>query len=394
MESRTGMYSLVQFLSDESFYAVPSIWIEKVDEKDLCSWLGKNIKNIRNLIVQALPSKPEWEKFEVDIQQLLELGSRMGDKQQHLLDTGKLPSFPLQSTKDLVGFEKDLSDTQVAEHFLQKVSLIGGYNFKNCVTRTLQSIFLNQLGTFCSWTGKGNNFAVRNMEVIKIIKHGVHKNYSTMTEREFELAAMEWFRHSKQRLLRQTNQENHYSLISNRHLRRIVKHHSSVQINGRDLTTTSSQAVNSTEVNSPKTDLVDESPHFSNTATNEIETQDETTLSQTDNEFPDSPAYPSTPATSPVPETPQVAKQYGGPPSRKRKVESNTNVTVRVSNVSAAIDKLDKFSEKNMSISVDEFDVFGKHIATQLRQLPLYNALLCEEQIEAVVRQQRLRLLN
>ncbi|KAF5308699.1 hypothetical protein FQR65_LT06060 [Abscondita terminalis] len=111
------------------------------------------------------------------------------------------------------------------------------------------------------------------------------------------------------------------------------------------------------------------------------------------NEFPDSPIYPSIPATPALPEAPQIAKQYGGTPSRKRNVESNTNVAVRVSNVNAAIDKLDKLTEKNMSILVDEFDVFGKHTATQLRQLPLHNALLCKKQIEAVVKQQRLRLL-
>lgn len=123
----------------------------------------------------------------------MELGNRMGGTQPHLSNTVKLPSFPLQSTKALIDFEEDLSNVEVAQHFLQKVSLIGGYNFKNCVGRTFQSIFSNKLGTFCSWTGKGNNFAVKNMGVIKIIKHGVHKNYSSMTDREFELAAMEWF---------------------------------------------------------------------------------------------------------------------------------------------------------------------------------------------------------
>lgn len=128
-------------------------------------------------------------------------------------------------------------------------------------------------------------------------------------------------------------------------------------------------------------------------ATNDIETQDETTLSQTDNEFSDSPVHPSVPATTALHETPQVAKQYGGPPVRKRKLTSNNNVAARVSNVSAAIDKLDKLAEKNMSVPLDEFDVFGKHIATQLRQLPLYNALLCEEKIEDIIRQQRLQIL-
>ena len=37
----------------------------------------------------------------------------------------------------------------------------------------------------------------------------------------------------------------------------------------------------------------------------------------------------------------------------------------------------------------DEFDIFAKHIAFQLRQLPYYNALQCQEKIKRIINQER-----
>lgn len=42
----------------------------------------------------------------------------------------------------------------------------------------------------------------------------------------------------------------------------------------------------------------------------------------------------------------------------------------------------------------DEFDLFGKSIALQLRNMPLERALICQETLQAVMRQERLYQLH
>lgn len=42
----------------------------------------------------------------------------------------------------------------------------------------------------------------------------------------------------------------------------------------------------------------------------------------------------------------------------------------------------------------DEFDLFGKSIAVQLRNMPLERALICQETLQAVMKQERLYQLN
>lgn len=80
------------------------------------------------------------------------------------------------------------------------------------------------------------------------------------------------------------------------------------------------------------------------------------------------------------------------PQSRKRKIVTHDN---NISAISAAIDKLDKVTAHSCKhADEDEFDIFARFVAVQLRQMPLYNALLCQEHIQTVIRQQRLQLLS
>ena len=39
---------------------------------------------------------------------------------------------------------------------------------------------------------------------------------------------------------------------------------------------------------------------------------------------------------------------------------------------------------------IDEFDKFGKNIASELRQMPIYNALQCQEKIKSAINEERL----
>lgn len=69
--------------------------------------------------------------------------------------------------------------------------------------------------------------------------------------------------------------------------------------------------------------------------------------------------------------------------------------TKRSNNIQAiekAIDKLDNIAtNNNKNNDEDEFAIFGKSVAIQLRQLPLERALHLEEQIQSLIRQERLR---
>lgn len=49
--------------------------------------------------------------------------------------------------------------------------------------------------------------------------------------------------------------------------------------------------------------------------------------------------------------------------------------------------------KKNKNDVEDEFDIFAKHIAVQLKQMPLYDAIICQEHIQGIIRQKRLQLL-
>lgn len=42
----------------------------------------------------------------------------------------------------------------------------------------------------------------------------------------------------------------------------------------------------------------------------------------------------------------------------------------------------------------DEFDLFGKSVALQLRNMPLNRAVICQEKLLSVLREERLRQLN
>lgn len=90
--------------------------------------------------------------------------------------------------------------------------------------------------------------------------------------------------------------------------------------------------------------------------------------------------------------TTKPANTFRAPQSRKRKIVPNeSNITA----INAAIDKLDKVAVQGNKTNIeDEFDIFGKFIAIQLRQMPVDAALMCQESIQTVIRQKRLQMLS
>lgn len=90
--------------------------------------------------------------------------------------------------------------------------------------------------------------------------------------------------------------------------------------------------------------------------------------------------------------TPILSKKtnvFRTPQNRKRKM-----VNDNISSISAVIDKLDNVVQNNKNETDNEFDIFGKHVAVQLKQMTLYDAIICQEQIQTTMRQKRLELLS
>lgn len=85
------------------------------------------------------------------------------------------------------------------------------------------------------------------------------------------------------------------------------------------------------------------------------------------------------------PSTPILSKRknvFRTPQNRKRKM-----VNDNISSISAVIDKLDNVVQNNKNETDNEFDIFGKHIAVQLKEMPLYDAIMCQEQIQTIMRE-------
>ncbi|CAG5001962.1 unnamed protein product [Parnassius apollo] len=56
-----------------------------------------------------------------------------------------------------------------------------------------------------------------------------------------------------------------------------------------------------------------------------------------------------------------------------------------------AVNRLETLAQ---TIRQDEFDTFGVHVASQLRSLPVTNAIVCQNFINNYLSQERLKILN
>ncbi|XP_050362097.1 uncharacterized protein LOC126781244 [Nymphalis io] len=61
--------------------------------------------------------------------------------------------------------------------------------------------------------------------------------------------------------------------------------------------------------------------------------------------------------------------------------------------INERIHKLHKISSSKDQ-ELDEFDYFGKFVTAQLRKMPEYDAILCQEEMHGIMRKYRIRLLS
>ncbi|CAH0552046.1 unnamed protein product [Brassicogethes aeneus] len=165
------------------------------------------------VIVEALVDNFQGKVIEylIDIQArqkvILDRLNRLEMNQVNRLETtiddfSKLPVLPCRSLQNIEDLDQLIMDPNVFKQLKVKLSLIGGYNKRNCIKRCLALVWTNKLSQCCSWTGKNNNYKVKELKIMECLKAAAKVRFPDMTDREFEETVMEWFRHGKQRHLR------------------------------------------------------------------------------------------------------------------------------------------------------------------------------------------------
>lgn len=95
---------------------------------------------------------------------------------------------------------------------------------------------------------------------------------------------------------------------------------------------------------------------------------------------------PSTTRSKATSNTKRLAQLPPQPlPKRKRKVQDPLD---------EALNKLQTISDECKEAEEDEFDLFCKSLACQLKKMPLERALLCQEKLQSVMTQERLHQIT
>lgn len=87
----------------------------------------------------------------------------------------------------------------------------------------------------------------------------------------------------------------------------------------------------------------------------------------------------------------------GIPPALQTSITKKRRLS-KLSKVENVIDKLQKLTDNRPSVSkaipADEVELFGKYVATQLRDLPIRNRLILQDKIQSMLTRERLSLLS
>lgn len=89
-------------------------------------------------------------------------------------------------------------------------------------------------------------------------------------------------------------------------------------------------------------------------------------------------------------ETPSTSKGKTGTKRLRQQSLAPKKTRKNESTIEQAIDKLQAISAQCQEPVDDEFDLFAKSLAYQLRNMPLERALVCQEKLQSVISQERL----
>lgn len=93
----------------------------------------------------------------------------------------------------------------------------------------------------------------------------------------------------------------------------------------------------------------------------------------------------------------EIIQTTSFPKTLKKMKTSNLKMRSKLPNISPiekAISKLDSIAKECVTKEDDEFETFGKHVANQMRKIPLERALILQNDIQSLLTKERLHCLS
>lgn len=93
----------------------------------------------------------------------------------------------------------------------------------------------------------------------------------------------------------------------------------------------------------------------------------------------------------------EIIQTSSFPKTEKKMKTSNLKIRSKLPNISPiekAISKLDSIAKECVAKEDDEFETFGKHVANQMRKIPLERALILQNDIQGLLTRERLHCLS
>eukprot|EP00102_Acyrthosiphon_pisum_P020520 XP_016657730.1 PREDICTED: formin-J-like [Acyrthosiphon pisum] len=124
------------------------------------------------------------------------------------VDSAFLTMFPLKDIDSLKDFDTRITnDPDFKLNVTNSITRIGGTDIKNFIKRVLQRVFSNELSSKCSWTGFRNNYRLKNIWFMSIMKDLSREKFNS-SDLDFELHVKDWFHHGSQRFIRDQQTRN------------------------------------------------------------------------------------------------------------------------------------------------------------------------------------------
>ncbi|KAF2884647.1 hypothetical protein ILUMI_21534 [Ignelater luminosus] len=159
-------------------------------------------QSICKLLTKVLQAATETRSELRELRTMFESGHKQNKSNSHRFEELKT-LLPLQSINAMENLERSIkSDAAKKDLFRQYIQSIGGNGYKDNINRIYKHVFSNSMACGCSWLGQKNNYRLVDKELIEIIKEVVLNSHNIQLK-QFEFVSSEWFRHAKQRLLRE-----------------------------------------------------------------------------------------------------------------------------------------------------------------------------------------------
>ncbi|XP_018567597.1 uncharacterized protein LOC108908146 [Anoplophora glabripennis] len=138
-----------------------------------------------------------------DMRDIFSSHLNMNPNKDEFADIRKM--VPIKSVEDLKQVENYINEEKYKLIMLRFVTKIGGATGKENLNRIYKVFFSNEFAIQCSWLGLRNNYRISGSPLVTLLKDVVTKAFADFQYKDFEHVSSEWFRHGKQRLVREQN---------------------------------------------------------------------------------------------------------------------------------------------------------------------------------------------